>query len=102
MAKLNPIHHRYINSKKQKAAFDHFINVIAFLGPLTGVPQVIRVFETGANDVSLSTWVGFTAYNVLFLTYGIYYRLKPIIIANFLWMIIEGSVVIGIIIDRLK
>ena len=102
MSKLNPIHHAYILNKKQKVFFDRFINIVAFIGPLAGVPQAIRVFETGAKDVSLLSWAGFTCFNILFLMYGLVYRLRPIIIGNLIWVLVEGSVVTGIIIDRVS
>ncbi|MFZ2125255.1 MAG: hypothetical protein WA087_03760 [Candidatus Saccharimonadales bacterium] len=99
MSRQNPILHFHINSKKKLTIFDHLITFASFIYPLMAVPQVLGVYSGNVAGVSVISWVGFLFFSVMFFTYGMIHRIKPMIISNSIWMLVDGSVVIGLIIN---
>lgn len=69
----------------------------AFLYPLSGIPQVIEVYNGQVDGVSLLSWLSFIAFSALFLSYGLIHKITPMIITNTLWLGVDGLVVIGMI-----
>jgi len=72
---------------------DDILLVVAFIGPLVTIPQIIQIFET--KDVagfSPITWGLYCVFNILWLLYGIVHKEKPIIITYILWFIMNGIV----------
>lgn len=98
MSRPHPIVHQHIANKKKPSTFDNVIMIAAITYPVTGMPQVIDVFSGNIEGVSLTSWLSFTLFSALFLVYGIVYKLKPIIITDALWLVVNGLVVIGILI----
>ena len=77
------------------------MGVAAIIHPLTATPQVYKIYST--NDVagvSLLTWLGFMILGLIFLAYGIVHRIKPFIVTQVLWFIVDALVVVGVIIYR--
>lgn len=70
----------------------------AFIYPLVGIPQVVEVFGGNIEGVSLFSWTGFVFFALLFLMYGIIHKIKPMIITNVLWLIVDGMVIGGALI----
>lgn len=71
----------------------------AILHPLTASPQVYEIYASrDASGVSLLTWLGFMILGLVFLTYGIFHGLKPYILAQVLWFIVDLLIIIGILI----
>lgn len=101
MPRQNYIPHFHISKKRRITLFDKVVMVAAFLYPLSGLPQVIEVFQGNSAGVSLRSWLGFTAFSALFLVYGFAHKIKPMVITNALWLIVDGLIVIGILIDRM-
>lgn len=75
--------------------------VVAVLGPLGTVPQVVKVFFTHtqhAHGLSLFTWATFTIISALWLFYGLAFKRTALIIANTLYVLVNGAVVVGIVV----
>lgn len=89
--------HAHVNKKKRLTLFDKIIIVAAFLYPLSGLPQVIEVYNGEVDGVSLLSWLSFIAFSALFLTYGLIHKITPMIITNILWIAVDGLVVLGVI-----
>lgn len=84
-------------STKQKT-IDGLMTVASIIHPLTASPQVYKIYATqDATGVSLLTWIGFMVLGLVFLTYGIFHGLKPYIIAQVLWFIVDLLIVIGVL-----
>ena len=90
--------HEHIARKRKTSFFDDIITAAAIIYPMTGVPQIIEVFSGNTAGVSLVSWIGFTLFSALFLIYGIKNKLRPIIITDSLWLVINGLVVVGILV----
>lgn len=68
----------------------------AVVHPLTALPQVYMIYTThDVGGISLWTWFGFMVLGLIFLAYGILHKIKPFIITQLLWFIIDFMVVIG-------
>ncbi len=65
--------------------------------PLLAVPQVIQIYATqDVSGVSIWTWMGFMTLGVVFLAYGILHKIKPFIVTQILWFIIDFLIVFGV------
>lgn len=75
--------------------------VVACLYPATGVPQMVQVISGPTEGVSLLSWVGFIIFSLFFFIYGILHNIKPIIVTNFLWIIVDSTVVIVVLVRQM-
>lgn len=90
--------HRHLHKKKQKDLFDYILYFFMIATPLFEIPQAWKIYATqSAADVSLSTWGFFVLSNFAWITYAIRNKLTPLIITYCLYMAVEVSVVIGIL-----
>lgn len=72
------------------------VSVMAIAGPLFGLPQVVEIYAShDASSIALWSWIGFSLYSLVFLTYGIVNRLRPVITAQIMWLSIYALVIIG-------
>lgn len=84
-------------NKKQKKEILEVALIVAVIQPLTVLPQIIHIFnQHSAKDVSLLTWVLLLIFNALNLVYAVVFRVKPMIINNIVWVIIDAMVVAGV------
>lgn len=86
-------------SKNTKARLiDQMMLVASIIHPLTATPQVFKIYATqSAIGVSLLTWISFMLLGLVFLGYGITHGLKPYILAQVLWFIIDFMIVLGVL-----
>jgi uncharacterized protein with PQ loop repeat len=69
--------------------------------PLTVLPQIIHIFQQhSAKDVSLLTWVLLLIFNALNFIYATVFKIKPIIINNAVWVVVDAMVVVGVAMYR--
>jgi uncharacterized protein with PQ loop repeat len=72
--------------------------IAAFVQPLTTIPQVYKIYTSqDVSGLSLFTWIGYALVGLIFLAYGIKYRLKPIAITQVIWFCLQMSIVVGIL-----
>lgn len=92
----NALHH-YLD-RRGKNFLDKLIYISAFVGPVLTIPQVLKIFgEKNASGVSIIYWLGILGGAILWGSYGLVHKEKPIIIANLLAAILAVLIVIGII-----
>ena len=86
---------------KKHTLLNILVNVAAVVHPLTALPQVFAIYTTQiVTGISLLTWVGFMLIGLIFLAYGCVHRLRPIIVTQVLWFVVDLLVIIGIILYR--
>jgi hypothetical protein len=100
MSRHNFVFHFHISKKGQKSLLDKLAMVGSFAYPLSGLPQALMVFQQGAEGVSLTSWVGFACFSLLFLVYGCVHKVKPMIVTNALWLLVDSLVVVGVLLQR--
>lgn len=89
---------KYLRQKKNATAVDKLMATAAVLHPITALPQVILLYSNkDASGLSIFMWIGFLILGVIFMAYGIAHRLKPYILMQILWLVIDIAVIIGII-----
>ncbi len=91
----------YPHPNKLKRFFDSSIYIIGCLGPMFGSIQSYKIYSNkSASDISLIAF-GFNSFaNIWWIIYGILHKEKPIIMVNILWVIVNLSIVTGVLIYR--
>ncbi len=88
----------YPNPNKWKRLMDKLIYAAGIIGPLTIIPQLIKVwFEKNASGVSIISWIAFLIGACFWLVYGIMHKEKPIIFTYLIWIIFQAFLILGII-----
>jgi uncharacterized protein with PQ loop repeat len=89
------LHH--VRNGKPKSAIDYLIYFFVFTTPLFEIPQAYLIYSNqDASDVSVLTWSYFSVSSVAWVTYGVRKRIKPVIFAYSLYLVIETTIVVGI------
>ena len=84
--------------KKLKDFMDTIIYIVAIFGPFIAIPQVLKIwYLKDASGVSLLTWIGYLFGGFFWLSYGIIHKEKPIIITNSIWILVQISIITGIL-----
>lgn len=84
---------------KDKSFLYRLTLIAAIVQPLTTIPQVVKVYTThNVSGLSLFTWLGYALIGLIFLAYGLKYKLLPIALAQVCWFIFQMSIVVGILI----
>jgi uncharacterized protein with PQ loop repeat len=93
---------KHLAAKKRGRTFiDRAMSVAAVVHPLTATPQVVQIYRThDVQGVSLLTWFGFMVLGIIFLSYGLLHRIKPFIVTQVLWFIMDFLVVAGVLLYR--
>lgn len=90
-----------IPRSQAKRLFTFWIYFFAVTTPLFELTQAIHIYQNhSSKEVSIYTWMYFIISNSVWILYGYYYKLKPIILMYTLYTIIELIVVIMIIAYR--
>lgn len=92
--------HTHAVSSRKVTSFDRAVFVVSFLYPLSALPQAIEVLSGRAEGVSLLSWVMLMCCSALFLVYGLKHKVPPMIASNALWIVVDGVIVAGIILQN--
>lgn len=97
----HPAHLVHLTKKQRRTAYENTIMTASYVYPLTGIPQLIYVFQGKIDGVSAVSWAGFAAFSLLFLTYSLKHKVKPMIVVYSLWLVIDLLVVVGVLYYRM-
>jgi uncharacterized protein with PQ loop repeat len=85
-------------SKIDKKRVELVALMAAIVQPLITLPQIVTIYSNqSATDVSLLTWLGYLLFGVIFLVYGLVFKLRPIWVGQILWVTMQTLVVVGIL-----
>ena len=85
--------------EKLKAMFDKFIVVVGLVGPVMTIPQSLNIWMThSVEGLVLASWATYVVTATFWLIYGILHREKAIIFANIAWILVNASIVVGVVI----
>lgn len=88
----------HIFGKRSLSAVDKLMSIAAVAQPLMATPQIVQIYSTNdATGVSLLTWLAFLIFGVIFLVYGIVHNIRPLIVTQVLWFVVDLLVVVGIL-----
>lgn len=89
---------QYPHPDKLKRFMDGAIYVAGIGSPLMTLPQIYKIYSTAdASGVSLATWSGFTFFACFWIAYGVVHKEKPIIISYTLWVLLQATIVVGVL-----
>lgn len=84
--------------EEYKKRIERFALVAGIVQPLITLPQIIAIYgNQSAKDVSLLTWIGYLIFGIIFLIYGIAFKLKPIWVGQIIWVTMQAITVAGIV-----
>jgi uncharacterized protein with PQ loop repeat len=80
----------------QKRVINRIIFPVAALQPLGTIPQIIRLYtHHNAVSISISSWLIFVLFDLLWLWYGIDNKQNAVIVSAILFTLLEGIVLVG-------
>jgi uncharacterized protein with PQ loop repeat len=86
------------NDVVRNKTIERFALAAGILQPLITLPQIIQIYSNqSAQDVSLTTWLGYLVFGVIFLIYGYIFKLRPIFYGQIIWVTMQCVTVIGIL-----
>jgi uncharacterized protein with PQ loop repeat len=99
----NPSHVMHAHKKQTipKTTGHKFIYVASVAYPLTTIPQIVKIYgNQSAQDLSLLSWCLYMFFALVFLSYGLHQKLKPIILLESLWVATYTVVIVGILLYK--
>jgi uncharacterized protein with PQ loop repeat len=100
MSRQNHLFHYHISKKKRLDLFDKVAVLASFMYPLIGLPQALEAVGGNTAGISLPSWIGFMIFSLFFFAYGLIHDIKPMIITNFLWVIVDGAVIFAVLVHK--
>ncbi|MBU0615950.1 MAG: hypothetical protein KJ601_07715 [Nanoarchaeota archaeon] len=89
----------YPHPDKWISFLDKLLVVVAAIGPLNNLPQIIKIYlYHNAAGVSPLSWLLYTIFDIPWIIYGAVHKEFPIVLAYVLWMITNSIVLIGALI----
>ena len=86
----------YPHENKWVRFLDRLLIVVAVIGPLIALPQILQIFVfKNAMGVSSLSWGLYALFNIPWFIYGVVHKYKPIIIAYSLSFIANSTVLVG-------
>ena len=81
---------------KKKKFIEKAAYVVALAGPLSSIPQMWEIWmDRNAAGVSFVTWTLFLVTSLVWLSYAIVQRDRPLIVSNSLWVVVEAIIMVG-------
>lgn len=94
-------HHVKKGTKQQSGFvgfFDRLMYGIALIAPVMTLPQLYQVWVLHqVEGVSMLTWGGYAGVSALWLFYGYLQKDKPLMLTQFLLLILDGGIFIGVL-----
>jgi len=92
-------HLKHDNKNKNHTLITRLVMIMAIVEPLMALPQAYGIWVHHVTaGVSIITWSFFTIAAFTWLLYGLQIKSTPLIVTSCLWILVEGSVVLGLII----
>lgn len=89
----------YPHPEAFRRLLDRLMVFIAIAGPLAALPQVYDVYTThNVGGLSMITWVLWFLFSCVWGVYGFIHRETPIVIANALSAVLQGTIIAAILV----
>ncbi len=97
--RIHQKHEPFPSKNKLKRNFDKLIYIAVIFGPIMTIPQLLKIWTSkNAAGVSFIAWASFSVISILWLTYGILHKEKPIIFMNLALIILQALIAISALI----
>lgn len=88
-------------AKHKGHLIDLFIYPMALIAPIMTLPQLSEIWvHKNVAGVSVITWGAYALGGALWMIYGLVHKEKPIIVTNFVLLILQSSIVLGVLLYR--
>jgi len=78
------------------AIIEILATVLGVITGLANVPQIIKILKNkSAKDISIITNLIFVISSIVWLSYGLQLKSYPLIVANIIYIITYGLIVVG-------
>ena len=95
--RIHQLYQKFPHPNPTLKFLDNICIMIAIIMPLTTFPQIYKTWVyKNAIGMSLLMWVFHAMLVIPMLLYGIAHKVKPLIILNILWVVVDIIVIIGI------
>ena len=85
-------------NRKHTKQVERIAFIAGIVQPVITLPQIIAIYShKSAKDVSLTTWIGYLFFGIIFLLYGLYFNLRPIWAGQIIWVAMQLVTVVGIL-----
>ncbi len=82
---------------KRNSKYADVMYFVAILGPLLTIPQLLKIWHNkSASELSLMTWFSYFSISLLWFIYGLRTKDKPLMVCNFLYLVVNLLIVISI------
>lgn len=85
----------HVNRKKLTNTVDGLAYFVGIVGNGAVVPQILKAWGSQAPGLAISTWVLFTFISLIWLTYAILHKQRPLILAQTIGLTANILVVSG-------
>lgn len=80
-------------------ALNKLVLLVGIIEPLMTLPQAYIIWvDKKTSGVSSLTWLAYMVAGIIWMSYGIKLKDKPIIITSILWLLMEAVVISGLLI----
>lgn len=94
-------HPAHKHKRNKLEAIDYIVRFFMIATPLAEVPQAYNIYHLhSAREVSIITWTFFAISSVVWLIYAVKHNVLPLAVASSLYLVVESTVVVGVIIYR--
>lgn len=96
-------HYHYLKhrtSKRNKETLNILVWFAVVAGPIMTIPQIYTIWVEGTKGASLLSWAAYLVVAFIWLIYGLVHRERPIVIAQTAWILLDSTIVVGLIINR--
>lgn len=95
---VNSYHVKEKHKKKigqKRDLLDYLIYFAVIFGPLMTIPQVYDIWVLSKKDISVISRIAYLITALIWLVYGLKKKDRPIIMVQFLWIVLESAIIIG-------
>ena len=91
-------YHLSLEPIKKMSPFERFVTVVVMIEPIIAIPQVFKIFTLqSATEFFIWRWVFGFSTAILMTIYGVKIKKAPLYIGSSMWMLVHGSMLIGIL-----
>ena len=91
----------FLTKKNSHSFLKYLIYIASFCGPLLTLPHIYYIWLHKSSDgVVVLSWVGYLLIAIIWITYGVTYKNKSVILSSGLWFIVEIIVIIEALMYR--
>lgn len=84
-------------ARHKRDFYDRLVYFFAVTTPIFELPQLWQIYSNrSAENVSLVTWAYFFLADLVWLGYGLRHRLWPVVVTYWLYLAVEGAILVGI------